>query len=51
MWALHNAPPEGSVAVRFVRDGTMRTATLRLPSGWKHSDLSWRPSMTKEKSK
>jgi predicted metalloprotease with PDZ domain len=51
MWALHNAPVEGTVTLRFVRGEQTKSATLKLPRGWKLTDLSWRPSMKKEKNK
>jgi len=49
MWALHNAPAEGKVTVRYMRGSNAQTATLELTRGWKRTDLSWRPSMRKEK--
>lgn len=49
MWALHNAPNEGQVAVSCLRDGQLHSFTLDLGRGWKKTDLSWRASMWKEK--
>lgn len=49
MWALHNAPTEGKVTVRYVRNGQTHMATLELARGWKRTDLAWRPSMRRER--
>jgi hypothetical protein len=44
-YALHLAPPAGSVAVTWERGGREQTGTLELPAGWKRTDISWRASM------
>lgn len=49
MWALHNAPPEGTVTLRYQRQSKRRIAALKLARGWKKSDLSWRPSFRRER--
>ena len=51
MWVLHNAPVEGNISVRYLRDGKPKAAQLKLAAGWKHTDLAWRPSMKKAKGK
>jgi hypothetical protein len=45
MWALHNAPSEGTLQVQFARAGQSRTVALHLSAGWKRTDLSWRRSI------
>lgn len=49
LWALHNAPLKGGLAVQYLRDEQKRSVTLELPSGWRITDFSWRRSMKKEK--
>jgi hypothetical protein len=49
MWALHNAPAEGSLSLRYQRAGEGRTVALDLENGWKRTDLSWRKSLKKAK--
>jgi len=44
-WALHNAPPEGTITVRYRRGTKLRTAALQLRRGWRKTDLSWRASV------
>jgi hypothetical protein len=44
-FALHKAPQEGEVLIRWSRDGKESEGKLKLISGWKRTDLSWRPSM------
>jgi serine protease Do len=51
LWALQNAPPSGTLAVQFRRDGKSGSATLDLERGWRKADLSWRPSLRREKGK
>lgn len=42
-WVLHNAPDHGPLALTIRRDGTVRTLTLSLPTGWRHrADISRR---------
>lgn len=42
-WVLHRAPPEGSVAVRVLRDGHASDLSVTLASGWRNgADISRR---------
>jgi hypothetical protein len=43
--ALHHAPWQGKVAVRWQRQGTPMQGALDLAPGWKKTDLSWRWSL------
>src|SRR5207244_4517051 len=49
MAGLHDSPVEGMIKVQYRRDGQSDTVELELPKDWKKTDLSWRPSMLKEK--
>jgi S1-C subfamily serine protease len=44
-FALHKLPARGSVPIAWVRDGRGHSATLELASGWRKTNLTWRPSM------
>lgn len=44
-YALHRAPPTGTLSLRWVVGGAERRADLLLPHGWRQSDISWRASM------
>jgi hypothetical protein len=44
-FALDRAPPEGKIEVSWLRNEQPMSGELELPSGWKKSDLGWRPSM------
>jgi predicted metalloprotease with PDZ domain len=44
-YALHRAPPQGMIPVRWRHDGKEKEDRLPLAKGWKHTDLSWRPSL------
>lgn len=46
-WALDRAPADGRLPVIWYRDGQRRSGQLELPSGWRRTDISWRPSMQK----
>ena len=50
-WALQNAPVDGKLPLQYRREGKVESATLELPRGWRKADLTWRPSMRKEKLK
>jgi membrane-associated protease RseP (regulator of RpoE activity) len=49
MYALHLAPQQGDLTIRYQRGHQVNQATIRLQYGWKKTDFSWRPSMRKEK--
>jgi hypothetical protein len=44
-YALHRAPAEGSVNLRWQHAGKVKEGKLELGKDWKHTDLSWRPSL------
>jgi serine protease Do len=48
--ALHLAPQEGEVALRWRRAEKTHEAVVSLTRGWKRTDLSWRASMRGEPS-
>lgn len=43
--ALHKAPGKGAIPLTWSRDGQLRSASLEVASGWRKTDLTWRPSM------
>jgi hypothetical protein len=43
-YALHRAG-DGSIPVAWQRGGETRTGELRVPAGWRVTDISWRASM------
>jgi hypothetical protein len=45
MFALHLAPMVGSIPITWERHGKEHSGVLDLPTGWKQSDISWRPSV------
>jgi predicted metalloprotease with PDZ domain len=44
-FGLDQAPAKGLIAFTYERAGKRRTGTVRLPDGWRKSDISWRASM------
>ena len=44
-FALNKASKSGSVPVLWTRDGRDMSAKIRLETGWRKSDISWRGSM------
>jgi hypothetical protein len=44
-YALHRAPVQGETAVTWRRDGKEMTGRLRLAAGWRHTNITWRPSL------
>lgn len=44
-YALDGAPISGKIQVTFEREDKATQATLKLPKGWRRSDLTWRASM------
>jgi membrane-associated protease RseP (regulator of RpoE activity) len=44
-YALHKAPPQGKVEVRWRHGDEERTGQLALAAGWRKSDVSWRWSL------
>ena len=44
-FALHKAPSNGAIAVRWMQNGKEHSATIELPEGWRKTNLSWRPSL------
>jgi hypothetical protein len=51
MYALNKLPWEGKATLQFVRDGRSLLATVDLAGGWRKTNLSWRKSLEKEKTK
>ncbi|MGV3724271.1 MAG: Trx7/PDZ domain-containing (seleno)protein [Actinomycetota bacterium] len=44
-YGLNSVPDPGAVSLELERDGKLLPAlSLRLPRGWRRSDISWRPS-------
>jgi membrane-associated protease RseP (regulator of RpoE activity) len=43
--ALHRAPAKGRVAIAWRRDGKEVAGTLELATGWRWTNLTWRPSL------
>ncbi|MDW7995148.1 MAG: PDZ domain-containing protein [Gemmatales bacterium] len=48
MHALHIAPQQGELSIRYRRGSRVHEAVISLQYGWKKSDSSWRPSLRKE---
>ncbi len=46
-YALHRADAVAGIAFSWERDGSKHTGTLRPPTGWRVTDLSWRASTKK----
>lgn len=44
-YALHRAPAEGRLALRYQRGGRERAAEVALAAGWRQTDVSWRWSL------
>lgn len=44
-YALHQAPAQGTVEVRWQRGDKVMRGEILLPDGWRHTDLSWRWSL------
>ena len=44
-YGLHQAPLTGKIAVAWQRDGASLDATLPLVSGWRRTNITWRPSL------
>jgi hypothetical protein len=44
-YALHNAPKQGTIAIRWQRQGEELVGKMELKAGWRVSDISWRGSM------
>jgi hypothetical protein len=51
LWALHNAPATGKLRVERLREGKLEPVAVELANGWRKTDLTWRPSMRREKGK
>jgi serine protease Do len=45
LYGLELAPRSGTVEVEWTRDAEPMSGRLTLSSGWRKSDLTWRPSM------
>jgi len=43
-YALHRAPDQGEIPLRWQRDGQQGSARLSLVAGWRRTDISWRGS-------
>lgn len=44
-YALHRAPRKGEIPVTWRRGGKEMTGRLRLAVGWRHTNITWRPSL------
>lgn len=44
-YALHKAPATGDIPIVWTRDGQTTTAKLPLFSGWRWTNITWRPSL------
>lgn len=44
-YALDRAPAQGEIGITWRRQGRLFERRLQLPTGWRRSDISWRPSM------
>lgn len=44
-YALHRAPAQGQIPVRWLRQGRSLAGDLLLSAGWRRTDLSWRWSL------
>ncbi len=44
-YALHRAPAEGEIEVRWQRGDRRASGQLALPENWRVTDISWRPSL------
>jgi serine protease Do len=44
-YALHKAPAVGELPVKWRRGGKTMEAALKLPQGWRQTDVSWRRSL------
>jgi hypothetical protein len=44
-YALHKAPAKGAIPVKWTRDGKEQSETLEVATGWRKTNLTWRPSM------
>ena len=44
-YALHKAPKQGSIPVIWTRGDRQFSAMLKLPAGWRRTDITWRPSL------
>lgn len=44
-YGLHTAPLTGTIAVAWQRDGKNMDGTLTLASGWRRTNITWRPSL------
>lgn len=44
-YALHRAPAKGQIPITWRREGKTLSNTLRLPEGWRKTDISWRWSL------
>ncbi len=44
-YALDRAPSKGSVKITWLRDGRELDASLKLPEGWRKTDITWRTSI------
>jgi serine protease Do len=44
-YGLHKAPAQGQIAVAWQRDGNRLQETLDVPTGWRRTNITWRPSL------
>lgn len=46
-YALDRAPASGTIPIRYQRGGKIAEGKLELQSGWRKTDVSWRPSVNR----
>ncbi len=44
-FALHYAPSQGDIEITWIRNGQAASANIQVATGWRKTDLTWRPSM------
>lgn len=44
-YALHRAPDQGAIPLRWLRDGQPTDGVLAAQAGWRKTNWTWRPSM------
>ena len=45
IYGLHKSPAAGEIPIRWTRDGKELSGTLNVQSGWRKTNVTWRPSM------
>lgn len=44
-FGLHIAPEKGTIPVEWLRGNERRKGSLKLPTGWRKTNITWRPSL------